>query len=151
MTIAADNSSMYQMLLSLETPAAPQAFNLLYDHARKKRRADECCRVAFRSHKLLANSIEEQHVWSLARSKEKKQGKKMFTPKGDEEALKIIQSEPDEYGLRIELKTRDDARVAVQQLLLNAFTDTFGTSIKLYSIEGQQFNTFGHIYSFEAK
>jgi len=151
MMIVADNSSMYQMLVAFEKPVKPQAFNLLYDRARKKLGSEECCKVAFRSHRLLLNSLEEQHIWDSVASKHERLGNANNIKKVAESGLKILNSTPDEFGLRIELKTQKDARVAVQQLLLNALTDTFGTSMTLYSVEGQQFNAFGHIYSFEGE
>ena len=56
-------------------------------------------------------------------------------------------SKPDEYGLRNEIESTEDAAAAVQQLIVHAFNDSFGTVVSLYSRDDPKMRIFGQVYS----
>lgn len=151
--IKADHLSMVQLLRAFAEDPEPQAFELLLESSRMASGQDSFYRIGYRSHKLLENSLEENRIWDKAMDVQLDEG--ALDEEVDDafheamnEAMDAMDREPDEFGLRMKLESPQDANAAVQQLLFNAFTDTFGTAISLYSQDEHRMRIFGQVFSF---
>ena len=147
--IQTDHVSMRKMLAGIYDEAPePRAFTLLYEAARENYDYDTTYKIDYRSSQLVSDNYEQTRIWKkhmddedpLEMSSEERDAlqKKVFD---------LMTAKPNEYGLRINIESDEDATAAVQQLLATALNETLGTSIRLYSSDEHRFLVFGQIYS----
>lgn len=145
--VVADSSNMKAFIELLQEPSskADSTFETLLKHARENFQDLEYHRIRYTSYKALANALEEHRVWALHQSDD---AVGHTDTDSTIAALKLIHSQPDESGLRLPVETIDDARFAVKQLLMNALTDTIGTTITLYSSGDDRLDVVGSVYAY---
>lgn len=147
--IHADHLSMKELLSSIyEEPAEPQSFNLLYDAARQVSDQENIFKVVFRSNDLMMNHFEQVRIWK--KHYEEVDQSSMTAEELEElrrKTFKVMESEPDEYGLRLDLESEDDATAVAQQLFATAINETFGTSVRLFSKDEHRMHVFGQVFS----
>ena len=160
--IHADHLSMKRFLQSVyEESPEPQTFDLLLDACRRNARTDFVCKIVYQSKSLEKNRIEEEHLWKKHYYNDDQFGayeQDMSTEdyskweedmaKASDKVFELFSSEPNEYGLRFAVESKEDAAAAVKQLLFHAFQDTFGTSISLYSKHQRKLQIYGQAFSF---
>ena len=172
--VCADHLSMRRFLKSVyEETAEPQAFDLLLEASCHASGQDSFYKITYQSKNLVDNSIEEERIWqshynvddvddewnlpdeSMSEQEYFEMLDELVNDWDDKEfddamdhVLPALESEPDEYGLRIALDSKENVAAAVKQLFFNAFRETFGTSISLYSKQTRGMHIFGQVFSF---
>lgn len=144
--IHCDHNSMKQFLrAAYEETSDLEAFDLLLEATKSSSGQSSFFKIEYQSNvfykvenKRMQNSIESNRI-----------KEKYGTGRSDQspEVWKRLLAEPDEFGLRNEIESTEDAAAAVQQLVVHAFNDTFGTVVSLYSSDDHKMRIFGQIYS----
>ncbi|MGI9380516.1 MAG: hypothetical protein ACR2OW_12770 [Methyloligellaceae bacterium] len=144
--IHCDHNSMKQFLsAAYEEPPDPGTFDLLLEATQVSSGQSSFFKIAYQSNKFYkVENKRKQNSIESARIKEKYgTGESHLSL----DVWKRLMSEPDEYGLRNEIESTEDAAAAVQQLIVHAFNDTFGTVVSLYSRDDHKMSIFGQVYS----
>lgn len=140
--ISTDHVSMKRILNAIyEEVPTPQTFDLLLHASSKSSGQNSPIKVVYKSNKSHESfgsgmfgvvSFEMERIWK----------------KYDQnEAMEVMMSRPDEFGLRNQIESTDDAAAAFKHLIALAFNDTFGTSMSLYSKDDHKMRVFGQIFS----
>lgn len=144
--IHCDHNSMKRFLsAAYEEYSDPQTFDLLLKATRDSSGQSSFFKIAYQSNKFykVENKRNQDSIESLRIKQKYGTGPSDRSP----EVWKKLMSEPDEYGLRNEIESTEDAAAAVQQLIVHAFNDTFGTVVSLYSRDDHKMRIFGQVYS----
>jgi hypothetical protein len=141
-----DHNSMKWFLSSVyEEPREPSTFDLLSKSTMESSGQSEFFKITYQSNKFyklqdkrMQNSIESLRIKEKYGTGELDQSREVW---------ERLMAEPDEFGLRNEIESTEDAAVAVQQLMMNGFHDVFGTAVSLYSRNENKMRIFGQVYS----
>ncbi len=141
-----DHNSMQHFLKSAyEEFSPPGTFDLLLDSTRASSGQSSFFKIDYQSSTFykVENKRNQNSIESLRIKEKFGNGQRTLS----KEVWEKLMSEPDEYGLRNEIESNEDAVAAVRQLIVNAFNDTFGTTVRLYSKDGPKMRIFGQVYS----
>lgn len=144
--IHCDHNSMKLFLsAAYEEPSDPQTFDLLLETTRESSGQTSFFKLAYQSHRFYnVEDKRKQNSIESVRIREKYgTGSSVQSP----EAWEILMSQPDKYGLRNEIESNEDATAAIQQLIVHAYNDSFGTVVSLYSRDERKMRIFGQVYS----